>query len=550
MAVHDVASLQEPFSTDRLLQVRTGKIRPVFGLPVKSAIFKTPRRGPITVTKLGCEDDQHAFEFHGGPDKALLHYCSRHYDNWQAELPQSTHLFSVGGFGENLGSVHANEHNVCIGDIISIGDILVQVSLPRQPCYKLNHRFEVKDMSRRSQTQARTGWYYRILREGSVCEGDEIKLVKRVNPNWTVANVQRYLYIDMKNELAMRELVEIEGLGAEVRNIFQNRLNNQFEDQDQRLLGGDEMAMQSWTDYRIVEKKLQTPRITSFRFQAVQPIDQPKKVEPGSHVRIKLGGKLVRAYSVVTGDTNCLELGIALDQQSRGGSKFLHEKTKAGDTLQLGKINATFPLSTGTDHHIIIAGGIGITAFITALQYLQEKKQSYELHFAVRSAADIPFRAYLEPLGDNVTIYDKSTGQFLDILKIFARNNDNSHVYCCGPKRLMDGVAQAAEKCGIPRNHVHFEAFGVATSGDPFTVECAMSKKTLEVGESKSLLDILRDAGLEVDSSCEAGNCGSCRVGVRSGRIEHRGTALLESEKDTAMLSCVSRGIGHIVLDL
>jgi ferredoxin-NADP reductase len=434
---------------------------------------------------------------------------------------------------------------------MAIGDeVLAQVSYPRQPCYKLNHRFEVKDMSRRSQTQARTGWYYRILREGTISEGDEIRLVKRINPKWTVADVQHYLYIEMKNEEAMRKIIVLEGLGAEIRTIFRNRLNKQFEDQEGRLNGGEGMSMNKWSDYKLIKKKMQTPRIASLRFEATQLVDNPAKVEPGSHVRIKLGKKLVRAYSVVTGDSNTFELGVALDHQTRGGSKYIHEAAKQGDIFSLGEIRATFPLSEEADHHIIIAGGIGITAFITAALFLQDKKQSYELHFAVRSAADIPFKHYLESLGDNVIIYDKSKGDFLSVGKVLARSNDNSHVYCCGPKRLMDGVAQAAESSGVPESHVHFEAFEITTSGDPFTAECVMSNKTVEVEGSKTLLDVLKDAGFDVDSSCETGNCGTCRVGVKSGKVQHRGTALLDSEKDTAMLSCVSRGIGHIVLDL
>ncbi|OCL09788.1 putative vanillate O-demethylase oxidoreductase [Glonium stellatum] len=549
MAIYDVSALQEPFQSEKLVQVRTGKIKTVFGLPVLSAIFKTPRKDPVKVSKLGCEDDEHAFESHGGPDQALLHYCSRHYDAWRTELPSSAHLFSVGGFGENIVSSCANEHNICIGDIIAIGDeVVVQVSHPRQPCFKLNHRFEVKDMSRRSQTLARTGWYYRVLKEGCIQPGDEIKLLQRINPKWTVSTVQRYLYSEINNIEAMKELVELESLGSQIRNIFRNRLNKEFEDQERRLVGDETTEMKVWSEYKIVQKNMETPRISSFILEAVEPAETPTKVEPGSHVRLKLSGKLVRAYSVISGSTNSFELGVALDVQSRGGSEFLHEKAKPGDILTVGQITASFPLAKEADHHIIIAGGIGITAFLAATQYLKESGQSYEFHFAV--ATDVPFYRYLQPLGNKVTIYNKSKGQALNISKVLARNNDNSHVYCCGPPRLMDGVAKAAEQCGLPKDHVHFETFQVATSGDPFTAELLTSKKTIEVESNQSLLDVLRAVGLDIDSSCEVGNCGTCRVGVNRGRIDHRGTALLAEERETAMLSCVSRGIGHIALDL
>jgi len=86
-----------------------------------------------------------------------------------------------------------NERNVCIGDIVSIGDeVLLQVSLPRQPCFKLNHRFQLKNFAPNTYKTSRTGWYYRVLREGTIQAGDEIKLVERKHPTWTIERVQEY----------------------------------------------------------------------------------------------------------------------------------------------------------------------------------------------------------------------------------------------------------------------------------------------------------------------------------------------------------------------
>jgi ferredoxin len=97
---------------------------------------------------------------------------------------------------------------------------------------------------------------------------------------------------------------------------------------------------------------------------------------------------------------------------------------------------------------------------------------------------------------------------------------------------------------------MHLESFMALTSGDPFTAELAESKKLLKVKEEHTLLDVLRDAGFDIPSSCEVGNCGTCRVGVGNGKVEYRGTGLLEGEKRGAMLSCVSKAIERLVLDL
>ncbi|KIW21603.1 hypothetical protein PV08_02183 [Exophiala spinifera] len=542
-----VKILEQPWQGEKVHQIRTGKIKPAFGMKEPSAIFKHIRTGPIKVTTLGFEGDEHAYEFHGGPEKALLQYSSAHYTRWKQELPQSEDLFVTGGFGENIVAENANERNMCIGDVVRIGNVVAQVCEPRQPCYKLNHRFQVKDMAKRSQDMFRTGWFYRILQPGTIQAGDEMELLERPNPEWTVAKVQYYLYHDMKNEDAMKTLVEIKELGAEPRGIFLNRLKKQYEDHSGRLGG---VAMDIWTEYRLAEKKRETPRIASLVFEAIEPQQNPEPVLPGSHIRLRLGGKLVRAYSVVSGDSNRFELAVALSETSRGGSHYIHNRLKLDDVLQVGKITSSFPLAVDADNHIFVAGGIGITAFIASAQHCRRMGYSYHLHYLVRNSEDIALREYLAEFGEDVTIYDKSAGKTFDTKDVMKKVNDRAHVYCCGSERLQKAVTDTAASIGMSPANLHFEQFEVPTSGDPFTAELADSGKTVEVQGEKTLLDALREAGLDVPSSCEAGNCGTCRVVVKSGRIEHRGTGLMEDEKASAMLSCVSRGVGTIVLEL
>ncbi|KAF3400919.1 Phthalate dioxygenase reductase [Talaromyces pinophilus] len=545
-----VKILERPWQSEKLIQVRTGKVKPTFATREPSALYKQVRTGPITVNSLGCEGDEHAFEFHGGPEKALLQYSTLHYERWKTELPQSDALFVPGGFGENLVATHANERNMYIGDVVQIGTVIAQVTGPRQPCYKLNHRFQVKDMSKRSQDLFRTGWFYRILKEGEIQAGDQMVLLERPNPGWSVAKIQYYLYHDMRNDEVMKEIVDIKELGAEARGIFNNRLKKQYENQARRLEGSADKAVTSWTQYRVTKKKKETPRIVSLLFEALAPSENPQPVLPGSHVRLRLGGKLVRAYSVVSGDSNSFRLAIALSETSRGGSSYIHKQVQTGDILEAGNIMPSFPLSENADSHVFIAGGIGITAFITSAQHCQRMGYRYHLHYLVRDTADVALKEYLDEFGCNVTVYDKSIGKVFDVRHVLNRSRDQEHIYCCGSDRLQDAVRATAESLGINSRNVHFENFGVETSGDPFTAELTESKMTIEVEAEKTLLDTLREAGFDISSSCEAGNCGTCCVGVKGGRIDHRGSGLPEDEKCSAMLSCVSRGIGTIALEL
>lgn len=330
------------------------------------------------------------------------------------------------------------------------------------------------------------------------------------------------------------------------------------ESEDDRLIGGMEDRLDAWADFRVVEKRRETKRIASFVFEALDaPAGEPVVIGPGSHVRVKLGGnKLVRAYSVVSGTTARFELGVALaDDGGRGGSVYLHQNVQKGDVLSLSKISTSFPLSPQAKHHIFVAGGIGITAFIATLRHLDatasENGSTYELHLAVRSTEEIPFERYIQQIR-HISIYDGSKGQRINLNHLLQHPTPATHIYCCGPERLMSAVSVAAKAHKWPENNVHFETFTIATSGDPFTAELAHSKRSIDVAGKQTLLDALREAGMDLPSSCEAGNCGTCRVGVLKGKIEHRGTGLMQQEKEdgSAMLSCVSRGIGAVVLDL
>lgn len=442
-----------------------------------------------------------------------------------------------------------SERSVCIGDRIAIGEVIVEVSEPRSPCATLNHRFEVRDMAKRTQTLLRTGWLYRVIKPGFVQAGDMIRLLERPYPEWTVARVMYYLFLDTKNVDMMKHIVEIPPLGFEIRDKFKARLaTGATENQNDRMFSSGARLMDSWNEYRIAEKRRETSKVTAFILETVDDTSGVVPVLPGSHVRLKLGGKLVRAYSVVGGDSKRFELGIALDPASRGGSKYLHEQAKVGDVLTVGRITTSFPLATDADEHIIIAAGIGITAFLPALKYLQNKEQKFHLHYA--HAGEMPFASQINSLGSNTSVYDKSKGQRLHVDAIVSRAQNGSHIYTCGPERLMDEVVAIAKKYSVPDDSVHLEQFTINTSGDPFTAELKKGKKTIEVGATQTLLDALRAVGMDMDSSCEVGNCGMCKVDVCSGKIDHKGTALLDEEKDDSMLSCVSRGVGRIMLDL
>jgi len=410
----------------------------------------------------------------------------------------------------------------------------------------------VRNFAPNTWRTSRTGWYYRVLRNGSVRAGDQVRLLRRPHPEWTIERIQEYLHRNPDDMARVAELAAIEEFGAECRNAFRGRIAKAEARERRAALEAEEKGQ--WREFRLASKTRQTPRISSFVFEAVAPLADPERLDPGAHVKLRLGGGLVRAYSVVGGDRNRFELGVALSEASRGGSRFLHRELREGGKLQVGRFTSDVPMGSMASHHEFVAGGIGITAFLPLLEELHAIHYSCVLHYAVRSADEVPFRDRLERLGaDVVRLYDKAHGQRLDVGSVVRGLPWNSRISFCGPRRLMDEALRETKAAGLGGDDVHFEAFEADASGDPFEAVVAnRGGRVVAVGGEETLLEVLRRqfGDDDVASSCEVGNCGTCKIPVKEGRIEHRGTALSDDERANSMLSCVSRGVGRITIEL
>jgi MOSC domain-containing protein YiiM/ferredoxin-NADP reductase len=542
-----------------LLSLRTGKVRPLGGVKLTSAINKQPRRDKVRLTKFGFAGDEREFPPHRGPDNAVHQYDPSHYERWKTELPDREDKFTIGAFGENIATRHLSENNVCVGDKFRLGDAIIQVTMTRQPCFKLNHRFEHKKMSSLVQSTGRTGWLYRVLREGWVEEGAEMELIERINPTWSLSRLQHFLYTDRNNAEALTQLVRLPGLSGDFVDLFQKRLEQGAEDMNGRLQG--DVAM-PWRSYTLIERTPLTPRIQKFVFAAEDESIAADELHFGQfpHVRVKFGpdSKFTRAYSVVSGDMKRFELGIAKDDKSRGGSVYLHDSLAVGDQLKVAKGHSSSK-KWDTDEqlhaskHIFILGGIGITAFLGEIRTLVKQCVQFEIHYAVRSLSDT---AYLDQLPKpQTTVYAKTEGQRLCVRDIVPSLSDKVNyrpvIYCCGPAGIIEETRNVTKELGYPRSQVHFEEFGGAATGtgDPFEVEVKATGKVLQVPGEKSLLQVLNEAGFDIDSSCLAGNCGSCMVDYCKGEVVHQGVALDDEQKNTSLLSCVSRGKGRITVN-
>lgn len=206
-------------------ELRIGRTAPLGTAGAISAIDKHKVDGPLAVGQLGLAGDEQAdHKVHGGPNKAVHAYSISHFATWASELAQRSDRFRPGAFGENLVIRGADEAEICLGDRWRIGSTLLEVSQGRQPCWKLNLRFDVPDMARRVQNTGRTGWYFRVIEQGTISAGDRGTLIARPHPGWTLARASHLLYHDRMNRPALIEFAGLPGLPDGWRRLAEARL--------------------------------------------------------------------------------------------------------------------------------------------------------------------------------------------------------------------------------------------------------------------------------------------------------------------------------------
>lgn len=175
--------------------VQVGRVASLGPKGVPSGFVKRPVTEPVRVGLLGLEGDEQAdLSVHGGPEKAVYGYAAGRYQEWIADFPEHAARFTPGAFGENLTIANLAEDDICVGDVHEIGTTFLQVCQPRQPCFKFALRFDDSRLPRAMVKSGRSGWYYRVLREGRIAPGDKLRLVDRPNPDLPFTTLVRVAY--------------------------------------------------------------------------------------------------------------------------------------------------------------------------------------------------------------------------------------------------------------------------------------------------------------------------------------------------------------------
>lgn len=180
----------------------------------RTAFWKDEVQGPVRVGALGLAGDEQADRRgHGGPHMAVLAYAGSHYEHWRTL--EGLEAMGPGGFGENLTLAGADEHSVCVGDVLGVGSARLQVASPRGPCATISRRWNAEWLLKRVTELRRTGWYLRVLAEGELAAGDAVRLLERPHPGWTMERLLRLRFVSPRDAGELAEAARLEALSPE-----------------------------------------------------------------------------------------------------------------------------------------------------------------------------------------------------------------------------------------------------------------------------------------------------------------------------------------------
>ncbi|MEX2374198.1 MAG: PDR/VanB family oxidoreductase [Dehalococcoidia bacterium] len=311
------------------------------------------------------------------------------------------------------------------------------------------------------------------------------------------------------------------------------------------------------TEIRAVRRE--TDRVVIYELADPDDWDLPP-FTPGAHLDVFLDDKTVRQYSLCGSarETKRYRIAVLAETDGRGGSLAIHGGWKKGDIVPVSIPRNNFPLDPDAPRHVFIAGGIGITPFVPMMDAVVAEGGEFRLHYATRTPRETPFRNVLEtePYRRHITFHHSRSDPAtrLDIPALLQHLSADDAIYVCGPKGLIEEVLQHSRAAGFV--NVRAEQFTpderIVPRGEAaYTVELARSGRTVEVLPGQSMIEAIRAAGVEIDSSCQAGVCTSCKTRYLAGAPIHRDLVMSPEDRREFVTPCVSSVAGtHLVLDL
>jgi len=300
--------------------------------------------------------------------------------------------------------------------------------------------------------------------------------------------------------------------------------------------------------------------INAFEFVSIDGSPLPP-FSAGSHIDVHAGHGLVRQYSLCNSpvERDRYVVAVLRDPAGRGGSVAMHDTLRAGQRVAISTPRNHFAVAKSARRHLFIAGGIGITPIVAMLDEVQRRGDDFHLYYCARAPQRAAFLDRLKPLVDNgrASLHfdggDPRNG--LDVASTLATRPPGAHLYYCGPGRFMDAIESASAHW--PAGTRHCERFSAGAISDaqapdtPFEVELRRSGMRCTVRPGESIVTALRAHGIDVDTSCCEGYCGTCMTRYLAGEPLHRDTVLDDDDRQAFVMICCARSKSPtLVLDL
>lgn len=330
------------------------------------------------------------------------------------------------------------------------------------------------------------------------------------------------------------------------------------------LEAGDFTAMTALPTLTLSIRSVATEADGIVSIELVDP--EGRDLEPftaGAHIDVHVADGVVRQYSLCNDPAERHRYVVAVlnDPLSRGGSRTLHQTARSGGRLTVSTPRNHFKLSDTATRHLLLAGGIGVTPMMAMVAALEAMGADWRMHYCTRGPEKTAFLDRLRPLTEDGKVSfhhdggDPSRG--LDLRSTLQDYQPGTHLYYCGPTGFMAAAAQAAAHW--PPEAVHFEFFAAPTDrpvaqgrvNAPFQIKIASTGDVFDVPADRTIIQVLRENGFAVDTSCEDGFCGTCMTKYVAGEPEHRDSVLADDDhKDFVLICCARSKTPMLVLDL
>ncbi|WP_185964594.1 pyridoxamine 5'-phosphate oxidase family protein [Aliikangiella marina] len=274
-------------------------------------------------------------------------------------------------------------------------------------------------------------------------------------------------------------------------------------------------------------------------------------IEAGSHLPIVLtlpsGKQIERHYSIISSSDENRFYKIAVQKQSRsrGGSEFIHNQLVAGSLLSAKAPKNAFPLGNHSGCTLLVAGGIGITPILSMIQTLKSRNRPFEVHYVAKTQQDMAFYEKVKKIAQGRAYFyfsKEPSSPKLDVVALMKSATENTHLYVCGPTKLINAIRDTGNILDWNPEKIHFESFGTNNKDNKtFQVNLTKTNAVITVKPQESILDVLIKKKINVAYDCKRGECGMCAVDIIKGDVEHRDFYLSKSEQNAQMCICVSR---------